>query len=70
MDTQELTRILTLLKSGMTLTVTDEWLDANIPGTPAERARRINTLACEFSCVHKHGMGFQTFERVDYPRLG
>jgi hypothetical protein len=70
LNAQELTRILTLLQTGMTLTVTDDWLDAAFEGTRAQKANRISALASEFCCVHKHGMGFQTFERVDYPRCG
>lgn len=70
MDGQELTRILIHLKPGMKLTVPDEWLDKEIEGTAAQRASRISALACEFSCAHRHGIGFQTFERIDYPRLG
>ena len=70
MDTQDLTRLLCHLKPGMILTVPDEWLDAAIPGTPIQRANKVSALAGEFSCVHRHGMGVQIFERVDYPRLG
>lgn len=70
MDAQDLTRLLQLLKPGMTLTVPDDWLDTAIPGTPLQRANRISALACEFSCAHRHGMGVQFFERLEYPRLG
>ncbi len=70
LDCQELTRILMLLKPGMKLTVPDEWLDENVDGSPAQQASRISALASEFSCAHRHGIGFQTFERIDYPRCG
>jgi hypothetical protein len=70
LDSQDLTRILTLLKPGMVLTVPDDWLDTALEGTRAQKANRVAALASEFCCVHKHGIGFQTFERVDYPRCG
>lgn len=70
MDGEVLVRILCRLEAGMSLKVTDAWLAQAIPGTLAQRQKRISYLATTFNCALRHGIDYSTFEKIEFPRTG
>lgn len=70
MDGEELSIILCRMDMGMSLTVPDAWIERKVAGPNAKRAARVGEIALSHGCVVKHGIGVQTFEKVEYPRLG